>query len=154
MSDCCKPTNHFENVLCPSCNHKGKRIHLITLKSLLLPNALVKLDAGTTYYFCSTPSCNAVYFNEDGLIFQQHDLKVPVFQKDKNLDTPVCYCFDWTRRKLNEAFDTDNDNKVINSISAHMKENRCGCEVNNPQGSCCLGNVKAYVKSLRTENVE
>ncbi|WP_432759426.1 hypothetical protein [Bacillus methanolicus] len=32
---------------------------------MLLSNALVKLDARKTYYFCSTPSCNAVYFNEE-----------------------------------------------------------------------------------------
>ncbi len=31
------------------------------------------------------------------LTFAAGDLKVPVFQKDSDMDVPVCYCFDWTR---------------------------------------------------------
>lgn len=31
----------------------------------------------------------------------------------------------------------------------HIKADRCGCEVNNPQGSCCLGNVSAFIKQVK-----
>ncbi|WP_019011639.1 hypothetical protein [Deinococcus aquatilis] len=30
-------------------------------------------------------------------------------------------------------------------IRGHIRANRCGCEVNNPQGSCCLGNVTRLI---------
>jgi hypothetical protein len=36
----------------------------------------------------------------------------------------------------------------LNTIRQNIKENRCGCEVNNPQGSCCLGNITEYINEL------
>jgi hypothetical protein len=31
-------------------------------------------------------------------------------------------------------------------ITALVKADRCACEVRNPQGTCCLGNVTAAVR--------
>lgn len=39
------------------------------------------------------PDCPVVYFNEEGQTFSIKQVKVPVFQKEKGLDVPVCYCF-------------------------------------------------------------
>nr|WP_274436662.1 hypothetical protein [Alicyclobacillus sp. ALC3] len=44
----------------------------------------------------------------------------------------------------------ENQNPVQH-ISEQIQADRCGCEVNNPQGSCCLGNVMAFVHSIRHE---
>jgi hypothetical protein len=33
-------------------------------------------------------------------------------------------------------------------VTEHIRAGRCGCNVNNPQGSCCLGNIQAVVKEL------
>ncbi|MGE7922400.1 hypothetical protein ACQKND_04340 [Viridibacillus arvi] len=38
--------------------------------------------------------------------------------------------------------------KPIEQIRENIHKNRCGCEVNNPQGSCCFGNVTKYIKSI------
>jgi len=40
---------------------------------------------------------------------------------------------------------------VIDRIAAEMKADFCACEIRNPQGSCCLGNVKAAVKAAQAE---
>lgn len=40
---------------------------------------------------------------------------------------------------------------VIERIAAEMKAGFCACEIRNPQGSCCLGNVKAAVKVALAE---
>lgn len=144
MENCCAAhqSNNPEEFACPSCNTKGKQVGIITLKSLLIPSALERLEPHNEYRFCATSTCEVVYFDQYGQAFDTSQIKVPVYQKDNNEDTPVCYCFGWTRQRLLESEKTASD-----SISAHVKAGRCGCDVNNPQGSCCLGNVTQYIRN-------
>ncbi len=136
-----------ENV-CSVSGTKGKSIELITLKSLLIPAALATLDATREYYFCKTATCDIVYFSGP-LSFSVGDVKVKVHQKDEGADVPVCYCFGWTPASIAQAAETGEADRIVPSISAHIKAGRCGCEVNNPQGSCCLGNVNSVVKEAQ-----
>ncbi|KYD23125.1 hypothetical protein B4135_0654 [Caldibacillus debilis] len=120
---------------------------LVTLKSLLKPAALAMLDPERDYAFCPNPSCETVYFASDGsLTFAVGDLKVPVFQKDSGMDVPVCYYFDWTRERIMEA--VRHGVEPLAEIKVHVQAGRCGCEVNNPQGSCCMGNVAAFMRQV------
>jgi Zinc binding domain len=147
VEDCCLKSNIKEtSIVCPLCKNKGKQMKLITLKSLLLPKALANLQPNTSYQFCSISECDVVYFNEKEQIFTKCDLKVSVFQKDEKENTPICYCFGWTRKIVSEEIKKTEENTIIQNISMHIKANRCGCEVNNPQGSCCLGNVTGFIK--------
>ena len=43
--------------VCPTNGRPGKAVKLITLKALLNPEALAKLDPDDTYHFCSDPAC-------------------------------------------------------------------------------------------------
>lgn len=61
---------------------------------------------------------------------------------------PACYCFNWTRARIRKEIKQAGKSQAVQEISMHMKANRCGCEVNNPQGSCCLGNVRNYEKAV------
>jgi hypothetical protein len=36
-------------------------------------------------------------------------------------------------------------------ITAEIKAGNCACEIRNPQGFCCLGNVNAAVKRAMSE---
>lgn len=152
MNDCC--SNHKEMKTendvgnCISCNRKGKKVKLITLKSLLRPSALELLDANVNHYFCSTKDCNVVYFDTNNKNYLLSDVKVPVHQKDDSSITPICYCFDWTKERIKEYVEDGLTPNPVDHIRDNIKENRCGCEVNNPQGSCCLGNVTAYIREL------
>lgn len=149
--DCCVPSSNVEaaQINCPSCGEKGKSVHLITLKSLLKPTFLETIEPDNTYAFCTNSFCNTVYFSgTHSQTFKEDALKVPVFQKNSNTDVPVCYCFDWTRDRLVQAVSVNQD--PVDHIKGHIQSNRCGCEVNNPQGRCCLGNVSAFVRSLKT----
>ncbi|WP_079414516.1 copper chaperone Copz family protein [Paenibacillus ferrarius] len=111
---------------CPSCGKKGKNVQLITLKSLLKASALETIAPENSYLFCSNSACSIVYFS---------------------MDVPVCYCFDWTRERLLQTSGTDQ--QPANQIKAHVQAGRCGCEVNNPQGACCLRNVNSFVRGLK-----
>lgn len=150
MDDCCEtPTKLPSNLQCPVCQQRGKRVQLITLKALLIPSALETINPESTYAFCSTAACEVVYFS-DRQTFNKDTVKVPVFQKQGALDVPVCYCFGWTRERLMQA--VLNKQRPIDHISAQVQAQRCGCEVNNPQRSCCLGNVNAFVDRLDESN--
>lgn len=157
MSDCCYhlPSNQFESRdknQCPQDGTKGQAVQLITLKSLLKPRALEQLNSQTSYRFCNSSDCSVVYFSADGQIFTTNDVQVPVFQKHGGETVPVCYCFGWTRQALRQEMPKSGIDRVLSSIQAHMKAKRCGCEVNNPQGSCCLGNVQLMRKSPVTSD--
>lgn len=152
MSDCCTTKEQvFENSrseLCPSCNVKGKRVKIITLKSMLKPTALETLNACLIHYFCSSEECNTVYFDTDKKTYSIMDIKVSVFQKDNSFIVPVCYCFDWTKEKIKNYVEKELSPNPVEHIRENIKKNRCGCEVNNPQGSCCLGNVTTFMNQL------
>lgn len=148
-TNCCttaKPSDTNTSIVmaCPISGQKGKEIKLITLKSLLIPAHLAELDPTQTYYFCKDADCDVVYFSQTQAFTKQH-LKVKVHQKEIAKDVPVCYCFDWTPQSIAAAADAST---ISSSINEHIKAGRCGCEVNNPQGSCCLGNVNAEIKRL------
>ncbi len=110
----------------------------ITLKALLQPKALECLDPTVTYHFCDAPDCEVVYFSDNSQ-FRVADLSVSVYQKQQVQNALVCYCFGHTRDDLEQH------PQLEESIRAHTRANRCGCEVRNPQGGCCLGNVKTIL---------
>lgn len=127
-------------VTCPGCGAPGKVVKVITLKALLTPAALATLAPSEEHRFCQDRDCDVVYFNR-ARQYHRAELKVPVFQKDRQATTPVCYCFGYTRADLAHAQIVRRADVLSQSIQAHIRAGRCGCDVNNPQGSCCLGNV-------------
>jgi hypothetical protein len=156
MSQCCNLDQPTEKVLvmsrqhtCPQDGTKGKPVHLVTLKSLLIGAALEKLDIQNTYTFCPNSDCSVVYFSNTYQIFTTVDLKIPVFQKDSREQVLACYCFDWSRQRIREEIEQTGTSNAVASITAHIKAKRCGCEVNNPQGACCLANVREFVQHIQ-----
>ena len=89
-----------------------------------------------------------VYFDTDKKTYLTSEIKVSIHQKDNSFDIPVCYCFGWTKEKIKQYVENGFTPNPLEHIRENIKENRCGCEVNNPQGSCCLGNVTNYIKSI------
>ena len=141
--------------LCPRSGEQGIPIQLTTLKSLLSPTALEQLNANGSYAFCRDPLCPVVYFSEEGQSFGVDDLKVPVFQKESGEDVPVCYCFGWTRRRIwQELRGSKTPQAILEEIADHIKTRGCGCQVNNPQGFCCLENVRQVILEMQQRKAE
>ncbi|MGB7441521.1 MAG: hypothetical protein WA919_10665 [Coleofasciculaceae cyanobacterium] len=147
---CCPAQQTSWDKTCPRNGTKGKMVPTITLKSLLKPSALETLNPDTVYYFCAAPDCPVVYFNEEGQVFTVEQVKVPVFQKNRGLDVPVCYCFGWSRDRIRQEIIQTGQSSAETNIRSHVKAGRCGCEVNNPQGSCCLASIKQSAESYFT----
>jgi hypothetical protein len=112
------------------------------VKALLTGTALRRLD-GRAYRFCAQPDCEVVYFDRDaGSVFDKSDLRVRVGLKESSDPIPICYCFDLTLSDLRTGID------VVSVIGAETRAGHCACEVKNPQGSCCLGNVSRAMERL------
>jgi hypothetical protein len=106
----------------------------------------LELVSKTGFLFCRTRDCGTVYFHADGETLKKIDLRVRVGLKETLDPVPVCYCFGFTERMLLEEIQASGHTMIPQRISAEIKAEHCACEVRNPQGSCCLGNVKAAEK--------
>ncbi len=98
--------------------------------------------------FCATPECPVVYFGIDE-VFDREEIVVPVFQKEPAGDRTVCYCFAETEGDIRREIEQTGRSTASERIAELVKAERCACEVRNPQGSCCLGNIAAATKDAR-----
>lgn len=134
---------------CPQCARKGRAVETLTLKALLRPDALSRLEVGVCYFFCITPACPIVYFTADaGSVYDKVDLEVRIGLKETVDPIPLCYCFGHTKASVREEIERAGTSSAPASIMAHIQAGRCGCDVNNPGGACCLGEVNKTVKEL------
>ena len=135
---------------CPASRTIGPRVDLITVKALLKPEALRRLE-GTDYRFCRDPGCEVVYFDSAAASsFRRDDLVVRVGLKETEDPIPVCYCFDYTMADLRREIAARGDSAIPAAIAAQIQAGHCACELKNPKGSCCLGEVRSAVKRIRS----
>jgi hypothetical protein len=147
---CCElhPPRACPPTPCPACGQQGKTVGRLTLGSLLKSDRRPDIPNQPEFCFCKTPSCGVLYFSDGKALFRKDDLAVPVGLKEPESSTaPVCYCFGWTPQKIRAEIQASGTSTVIGQIKAQVKAGNCYCEVTNPQGSCCLGNVAAPVKA-------
>ena len=147
-SCCCTPVATQNNsVACPFCGCPGHSVEALTLRALLRPELVLQLR-DIAYHFCATPACPVVYFAPgDDNPFMSEGLKVRVGVKVADPPRPICYCFGHTVESLREEVATAGLSKAVGAIQAVVKAGTCRCEVMNPSGRCCLGDVfKALVE--------
>lgn len=138
-------------VPCPTNQQVGKPVDTLTLKALLAAS-LTQLTA-TDYFFCRDPHCPTVYYSGDGTqLFSEADLRERVFQKHPDDDDVwACYCFRHTVGEVRASVQATGSTSVIEAINAGIQAGQCACDIRNPQGSCCLGNVRALVRRFEVE---
>ena len=103
------------------------------------------------YRFCPAPSCAAVYFDEHGRVFNTADIRVPIWQKQSFGDRVVCYCFGENERAIREEIERHGRSDAVERVRAHIAAKRCACDIRNPRGACCLGDVIAAVKRVSAQ---
>ena len=144
-----EPTGAVCQSTCPRCEATGKAVETRTVQALLA----VSLQAirRTGYHFCRTPDCPVVYFSNDGQqTFVEAELREKVHQKHPDDDeVMVCYCFRHTPGTIRAELDKGRSSTVITAIQAGIEAGQCACEIRNPQGSCCLGNIYVTLKRIR-----
>ena len=156
MSGCCSHGSAEKRLAvmsCPECGQRGKSVGRATLEHLLRGSARDCLRP-QGYCFCSTPSCEVMYFSDAcSREFRKADLAVRVGIKETEDPIPICYCFDHTRASVWDDIEKTGRSPVIESIKQAVQEGRCECEIKNPSGRCCLGEVtKSVQEGLRKVN--
>ena len=140
------PTDHHAPA-CPQCGQVGKAVQGQTVKALLIISLRAVRNA--EYRFCRTPTCPVVYFTVDGQqTFTLDQVRGPIYQKAiHDTATPACYCFGYTIGVLRSMTPTQRA-AAIDDINAAIQAGQCACDLRNPQGTCCLGNVRELIGQL------
>jgi hypothetical protein len=64
----------------------------------------------------------------------------------------VCYCFDESEASIRAELREHGRSGAVERIRARIAAHRCACEVRNPRGVCCLGDLMAVVARLTEEH--
>jgi hypothetical protein len=115
-----------------------------TVKAVLIDRALERVNPAA-FFFCASPTCDTVYFAADGQCFAAADLRVPVWQKQPPGSRTVCYCFGENEADIRREIERDGSSAAVERVRGHIAAKRCACDIRNPRGVCCLGDVAAAV---------
>jgi len=151
MSDCCSVNANTEAapvvMACPVNGARSKQVDMLTVKSLVrqLPLGM----PNTQYYFCDSSDCDA-----EAPRFCREDLVVRVGAKETAEPIPICYCFGFSRQDIWDEIRSTGKSTVAKRITAEVEAGRCACEVKNPSGKCCLGDVTRTTKERLVQKGE
>jgi hypothetical protein len=131
--------------ICPRCGQPGQFVPTQTLKHQVKPEHLETVEAGA-FNFCRTATCEAVYFNGNGIVLAKADVRQRIGMKETQDPAPICYCFGFTEAMVVAEIRATGQCTIPQRITNEVKAGNCACEIRNPQGSCCLGNISIAVK--------
>ncbi len=137
--DCCGEVPAAEAAPCPGCGGAGRVVGTPTLRALLAPRWAGEVPRGP-WRFCASPACDLVYFGPAGT-YRKDQLRVRVGLKETEAPRPLCYCFGHSAESLRADWQATGRLDAVEEIRAAVKEGRCRCDVENPSGACCLGDV-------------
>ena len=136
-----------EALIC-KCGGRSKPVSRRTVLSMIRSELLESALHGT-YRFCQAGDCQVVYFEEQGTrVFTVDDLRITVGVKATTDPIPLCYCFGFNEGQLREGISQTGSTTVPERISRLVREGLCACDVRNPSGKCCLGEVITTAKRL------
>jgi Zinc binding domain len=153
MSECCT-SNVSEassrqpghKASCPICGTKAKPISTRAVKSLVRDHT--RVSAERVYWLCRAPGCDVVYFSE-AESFCKREVKVRVGFKEQQDPIPLCYCFDYTRSDISRDLALRGETDIPDRVKAEIQRGYCACEVKNPSGTCCLGDITRAIHAAK-----
>ena len=152
MESCCGTTTCSKETICPECKTEGKPVGVKTLQHLVIEGKRGAIGDGS-YYFCAAPDCPVVYYNAAGsVLFHKGDIIIKVGLKESNPPIQVCYCFNIAEEDIREEIRKTGSSTASQRIRSKIKAKGCACEINNPSGRCCLGDIEKVEKRLMQES--
>ncbi len=139
----------FKPFVCPTNGKKGQSVNVKTLHHLIKPERRSEIKT-TGYFFCKTHDCDTVYYHPaSGQCFDKSDLTVRIGLKETEDPVWVCYCFDLSKKMIAEEMKRRGQSISGNRIREEVAADNCECEIKNPSGRCCLGEVLAAEKEAQ-----
>lgn len=130
----------------------GRPVEGVTVKAILTVSALARYEHNA-YRFCPDAQCSVVYFGEDGTVFTKADVRERIWQKEPPGRRTICYCFGENEADIAGEIEQRGHSAAAERVRAHITAQRCACEIRNPRGACCLGDVIAAVQRLTPTRV-
>jgi hypothetical protein len=65
----------------------------------------------------------------------------------------VGYCFGENEADIAAEIERRGHSDAVQRVRAHIAAGRCACEIRNPRGACCLGDVIAAVERFAPAKV-
>ncbi len=131
---------------CPDSGSESGQVWIEAVRNMLT-HTEISLPDDQIFYYCSDAECPTVYFTEtDEFKFTTSDLKAKVYDKDPGKDVNICYCFSINRKQILDEIDTNGDSGKAQFIADRINTEGCKCEILNPSGRCCLGEVQSFIK--------
>ncbi len=137
------PTGSAAPSCCPQCGRKARNVSAETVHHIT-GRALLECEG---FVFCGAPDCDVVYAAPaTGRVLRQDDVPVVVFQKSRSGSRLACYCFRHSVADIEADFVQHGRSTIAERITEACRNGLDRCEQTNPQGTCCLGNVRAVAK--------
>lgn len=134
--------------VCSCCGKSGKRVLASTVRALVHEQERGRVVEGD-YVLCVNPACAQVYTAPSGAPLLRSDLAVRVGFKEQAGPHLVCFCFGHSVEDIEEELRRDGATRIPERIKAEIEAGRCSCDIRNPQGTCCLGDVNRAVHQAR-----
>ena len=150
MECCCsgaKMTKETTQNVCSGCGEVGRIVARQTVVHHVKSEKLAEIKSDE-YKFCPSAKCSTVYYSASGEVFTTGDVRELVTSKSSGDNRPLCYCFGFTTGFVREEIERTGASSVPTQVSHFIKEKLCVCEIRNPAGACCLGEINRTVKSL------
>lgn len=125
MDKCCPLKHDGVPPVCPMNGQAVKAVGRITVENLAKPE--IKSDLlPQPYYFCNAPDCDTVYVSAfDDHLITKDQLSVQVEIKEQDDPKPVCYCFNFDRRDIQEDIRDNGLTEIPKIITARIKAGEC-----------------------------
>lgn len=142
---CCAVGPRHAAPACPVCKRPTKPVERSTILHHLQPVLAPDLP-DLAFGFCETPTCDVVYAATGAPPIHKADLVTRVGLKETDDPILVCYCWTFTEAHVIDDLLANGRSTVREFIQGRVAAGECSCEVNNPSGRCCLGNVGKAIK--------
>lgn len=154
--DCCcsgvQTTKETLQNICNGCGNAGRVVTYQTVAHHVKSENLGLIDKGE-YKFCSSRDCPVVYYSTSGRTFAIEDVREPVTSKNGGDGRPLCYCFGFTEGHVRREIEQTGRSSTPSQVAQFIRNKLCACEVRNPSGACCLGQLNEAVKRLTEKSL-
>ena len=152
--DCCcsgvQMSKETPQNACGGCGEIGRTVARQTVVHHVKSEKLSSVG-DEEYKFCSSPNCAVVYYAASGQVFTVDDVRELVTSKTSGNSRPLCYCFGFTEGFARREIAQTSKSSVSKQVSQFIKEKLCSCEIRNPSGVCCLGEINKTLKRLASQ---
>lgn len=151
MASCCSVPQVEKistDTKCPTCDQEGKQVELLTIRSMTRRD-FPHYGELTKGFLCLNPDDSTVYyFSNLGFTISQSDVVTDIGFKTNSNTKTICYCFRHTKQEIIDDYLINNESNIEMDVRKKVKEKLCTCEVSNPKGKCCLGDIRTVIKGV------